>query len=75
MDLEVLKERYLGVEILLSNQEFILEEFVAVKNGAKIKIRDKLTNDSRFFMDSQSKKDAIFTLEYWESIILKVLKK
>ncbi|SFV67516.1 hypothetical protein MNB_SV-14-170 [hydrothermal vent metagenome] len=75
LDLEELKERYLGVEILLSNQEFILEEFVAVKNGVKIKIRDKLTNDCRFFTDSQSKKDAIFTLEYWESIILKVLKK
>ena len=74
LDLKVLKERYLGVEIVLEKREFIIDDLKEVKNGVKIKMRERSTNRSGFAIDSKTKEDVIFTLEDCEKVILKCWK-
>jgi len=49
LDLKALKERYLGVEMVLAKTEFTLDDFVAVENGVKMKLRNQSNNKIGLF--------------------------
>ncbi len=59
---------------MLGNREFTVDDFVIVENGVKVKMQDNTTNKVGFAIDSKTKKEAIFTLEDCEQIILRCRK-
>jgi len=74
LDLKALKERYLGMKIILAKTEFIIEDLVGVEKGVKMKLRNKTNNKVGFAMDSKTKEDVVFSLAYCEEVILQCLK-
>ena len=74
LDLKALKERYLGMKIILAKTEFIIEDLVAVEEGVKMKLRNQTNNKVGFAMDSKTKKETIFALEDCEKVIFRCLK-
>jgi len=55
----------------LAKTEFIIEDLVAVEEGVKMKLRNKINNKVGFAMDSKTKKETIFTLGDCERVILR----
>ena len=74
LDLKELKERYLGLDIVLGDKKFIIDDLVEVESGVKIKVRDKNSDVIRFAIDSQTTKDAVFSLGDCEKVIWKCQK-